>query len=335
MGSRRPKTGKRGATHAQPTGPVEIPKAPRPPIQTAPTWLRVALPMVVAIAAFVTFLPTLEADFVSWDDDKLFLNNKDYRGLGWPNLKWMFTETKMGHWQPLSWVTLGLDYTLYGMWPRGYHRTNMLLHAGCAVAFYFLAMRLLAYGNDTAPLRSRFGAQGDAAPAPSRRGPSHSQSAIGNPQSAIDTAPSRSRFGSGVQPFGVALRIAAAAAALFFALHPLRVESVAWVTERRDLLSGLFFILSITAYLKSRTAERRRLLWYLGAVAVFILSVLSKAWGMTIPAVLIVLDFYPLRRLGGRVREWLSPAALWVWFEKLPFAVIAALTAVKAVRAQA
>ncbi|MFH0982467.1 MAG: tetratricopeptide repeat protein, partial [Planctomycetota bacterium] len=47
------------------------------------------------------------------------------------------------------------------------------------------------------------------------------------------------------------------------------------------------------------------------------------------------LDFYPLRRLGGRVREWLSPAALWVWFEKLPFAVIAALTAVKAVRAQA
>ncbi len=288
MGSRGRKGRRRQAARTRADEPKAKHEAVWPVVGAAPNWLRILLPLLVAGAAFVTFLPALNAEFVNWDDDKLFVNNPHYRGLSWPHLKWMFATTTMGHWQPLSWMTLGLDYKLHQMEPRGYHLSNMLLHAGCALAFYFLALRLLVLS-----------------------------------------------IGLRNQPPRTIVRVAAAVAALFFAVHPLRVESVAWVTERRDLLSGLFFIMTITAYLKSRTAERQRLLWYLAAIAVFVLSVLSKAWGMTIPAILIVLDFYPSRRLRGRVRDWFALPSLLIWLEKVPFAVIAALTAWKAINAQA
>src|SRR5207244_1167240 len=62
---------------------------------------------------------------------------------------------------------------------------------------------------------------------------------------------------------GLPLRLGAVAATLFFALHPLRAESVAWVTERRDVLSGLFFLLTILAYLRMRDASGPRRYWLL------------------------------------------------------------------------
>jgi tetratricopeptide (TPR) repeat protein len=66
-----------------------------------------------------------------------------------------------------------------------------------------------------------------------------------------------------------------------------------------------------------------------------ILSCLSKAWAMTLPAVLIILDVYPLRRLGRFPHDWFSRPALRVWLDKIPFLVLAALTALQAARAQA
>jgi hypothetical protein len=102
------------------------------------------------------------------------------------------------------------------------------------------------------------------------------------------------------------LRVGAAVAALFWALHPLRVESVAWISERRDVLSGLLLMLTVLAWLAALDAsgrERRRS--GLVAVGVYALSMLAKPIGMTLPLVLLVLDVYPLRRLtfarGARV----------------------------------
>ncbi|MBI4240993.1 MAG: tetratricopeptide repeat protein [Candidatus Rokubacteria bacterium] len=121
-----------------------------------------------------------------------------------------------------------------------------------------------------------------------------------------------------------ALRLGAAAAALFFALHPLRAESVAWVTERRDVLSGLFFLLVILTFLKASEAEgtrRRRLL--AGSVVCYALAVMSKPMVVTLPLVLILLDIYPLRRLGGRWRDWTGREARGVWMEKLPYFLLA------------
>src|SRR5438105_1828923 len=111
------------------------------------------VPALVALATFIVFLPALRNGFVAWDDDKNFLTNPDYRGLGLSQLHWMWTTFHLGHYVPLSWMTLGLDYELWGMDPIGYHLTSQLLHAANAVLVYFLARRLLSSSLD-AGLRS-------------------------------------------------------------------------------------------------------------------------------------------------------------------------------------
>ena len=133
------------------------------------------------------------------------------------------------------------------------------------------------------------------------------------------------------------LRLAAGFAALVFGIHPLRVESVAWATERRDVLSAFFLLLTVLSYLRAATAEmdkRSWRRWIAAAVGLYVLSLLSKASGMTLPFVLLVLDVYPLRRLGGSVGQWFGAKAGRVWLEKLPFFVAAVAAGVIALTAQ-
>ncbi len=122
------------------------------------------------------------------------------------------------------------------------------------------------------------------------------------------------------------LRLAGAAAALVWAVHPLRVESVAWASERRDVLSGLFYVSAVLAYLKAVAAGGERPgRWYWGSLGLFVGALLSKSITVTLPAALLVLDAYPLRRLGPR--RWLDRR---VWLEKLPFLALAASAAILA-----
>ena len=86
-----------------------------------------------------------------------------------------------------------------------------------------------------------------------------------------------------------------ASVALLFALHPLHVESVAWVAERKDVLSTLFWILTAWAYV--RQVERPSLYRYLGMVLLFVLGMLSKSMLVTLPLTLLLLDVWPLRRI--------------------------------------
>src|SRR5262249_29454782 len=125
-----------------------------------------------------------------------------------------------------------------------------------------------------------------------------------------------------------ACHLGAALTALVFATHPLRVESVAWVTERRDVLSGLFFLLAVLAYLRDAEAldERlRRRPWYWVSLGCFVVALLSKAITVTLPLVLVVLDIYPLRRLGHVAGRWWSGSTQRWWAEKLPFVLASAL----------
>src|SRR3977135_2551253 len=93
-------------------------------------WIsHLAVPALLALATFVVFLPALAAGFINWDDDENFLDNPNYRGLGAAQPRWMFTTFLMGHYIPLTWMTLGMDYVVWGMNPAGYHLTNLLLHA--------------------------------------------------------------------------------------------------------------------------------------------------------------------------------------------------------------
>src|SRR6266702_6099648 len=242
------------------------------------------IPLVIAFSTFAAFLPALHNQFVNWDDTDNFLGNPHYRGLTWTHLRWMWT-THLGHYIPLTWMTLGLDYLLWGMNPVGYHLTRLLLHAANAVVFFFVVRRLLAR----------------ALSSPSER--------------------------------GYALAVSAGVAALVFAIHPLRVESVAWVTERRDVLSGLFYLVAILLYLRACEGMARGRGWYWLSVAVFVCALLSKSMVVNLPIVLLILDVYPLRRLGGFVGWWSEPARR-VYVEKIPFVLLAAAASAVAVMAQ-
>jgi len=125
------------------------------------------------------------------------------------------------------------------------------------------------------------------------------------------------------------LNVSAAFAAVTFAIHPLRVESVAWATERRDVLSGFFYIWTIYCYLRavlvSEPSGYRR--WFRMAVAVYALSLLSKATSITLPVILLLLDIFPLRRLPGRPWVWFNSQFQNVLYEKLPFLVLATVFA--------
>lgn len=127
--------------------------------------------------------------------------------------------------------------------------------------------------------------------------------------------------------------IGAAAAALFFALHPLRVESVAWATERKDVLSSCLLLACVIAYLNyaGRSPSGRG---YYASVILLGLSLLAKVWGMTLPIVLLILDVYPLRRFGVATagRRWSEARRLLA--EKFPFILFAAAAAMKAYGAQ-
>jgi len=118
------------------------------------------------------------------------------------------------------------------------------------------------------------------------------------------------------------LVISALFAALVFGLHPLRAESVAWASERRDVLSGFFYLLCILFYLESRaevTGPTLRKYWLTAAITSCAFSLLSKAMAVSLPLVLIILDIYPLRRLTWDPRQWGLPGRLKIVWEKIPF----------------
>jgi hypothetical protein len=121
--------------------------------------------------------------------------------------------------------------------------------------------------------------------------------------------------------------LGAAVGALVFAVHPLRVESVAWVSERRDVLSGFWYLLALLAYVRMTAADTGARRWRLASFGCFVLSLLAKAWGMTFPVVLLILDVYPLARV--RRHGWRRMLT-----EKALYAVPAAAAVAMAWRAQ-
>jgi protein O-mannosyl-transferase len=124
-----------------------------------------------------------------------------------------------------------------------------------------------------------------------------------------------------------------AVVAALFAVHPLRVESVAWVAGRKDLLSGLFWMLALAAYLRYvRAPSAGR---YLLVAAAFAASLTAKATAVTLPAVLLLLDFWPLDRWRGQPEDISRQRALWLAAEKLPLFGLSAAAGIIAVRVAA
>src|SRR5438876_6079634 len=127
-----------------------------------------------------------------------------------------------------------------------------------------------------------------------------------------------------LQQMACALWRSAFVAALF-AIHPLHVESVAWVAERKDVLSGLFFMLTLLAYVHyTRTPSNGR---YMIVAFVFALGLMSKPMLVTLPFVLLLLDYWPLGRIKPQRpdigRQLLTPIA-----EKIPLIALSAVSGV-------
>lgn len=255
---------------------------------------------LVCIITFAVFWPTMHNEFVNWDDDKTIVENPQFRGLTGENLQWMFTTHHTGHWQPLSWITLALNaewaQSAYGnpIDPRPYHLTNNFIHMFNALLVYLLALRLLRIA--------------------ARPHETDSQSSI-------------------------ALPLAAAFAALLFSVHPLRVESVAWATERRDVLSAMFFLGTLLCYLQAvaanaHSSQSRARFFYILSIALAALGLLAKSIGVVLPAIMLILDVYPLRRLPIDPRRWFDRSVSRVFAEKIPFLILAIVGSLIAVIAQ-
>jgi tetratricopeptide (TPR) repeat protein len=115
--------------------------------------------------------------------------------------------------------------------------------------------------------------------------------------------------------------------AAMFALHPLRVESVAWVSERKDVLSTFFWILTVGAYTRYVQTPSQRTKWFTLSLIAYALGLMSKPMVVTLPFVLILLDIWPLRRFTISDLRFAKPFRK-ALLDKVPFFLLALISSV-------
>ena len=276
---------------------------------------------VLALATLAIYLPVMEMTFISFDDpDYIWRNPRVVGGLSWDGVWWSLSHSFASNWHPLTWTSHMLDYQLYGLKAGGHHATNLFFHIANTVLL-FVVLREMT---------------------------------------------------------GTLWRSALVAA--LFALHPVHVESVAWIAERKDVLSGLFGLLTLLAYskyaanlnrfgqakseirnptsfVKSTTEVRKletnskskvgRWFYYALALLFFALGLMSKPMLVTLPCVMLLLDYWPLGRIkseveslkskvgnegAGRVRG--GQGLFWLLIEKVPFFGLSVVSSVVTFLAQ-
>jgi tetratricopeptide (TPR) repeat protein len=249
----------------------------------------IGLLLVVLIGVAFGRVLGRDFEFVSFDDYEYVKENPQvHAGLTGTSLGWALTTSWAYNWHPLTWVSLQLDYELYGLDPRGYHLTNLLLHSANAVLLFWVLRRMT----------------------------------------------------------GAVWRSAIVAA--FFAVHPLHVESVAWIAERKDVLSTFFWMLTLWAYVSY--AERPGVGRYVLVFLALVLGLMSKPMLVTLPCVLLLLDYWPLGRVRWEVRDppdsaegtgsglckpRFAPASVgWLLTEKLPLFALVIVSSGLTIRAQ-
>ena len=256
------------------------------------------LGLLLLLVTLLVFLPTTLYQFINYDDEIYVVNNPFVnQGLSWLGFKWAFAAAHAANWHPLTWLSHMLDCDLFRLNPAGPHLVNSLFHAANTALLFALILRLT---NPPSP-----------AHLPSQ-----------NPQN---------------------LWLAAFVAALF-AWHPLHVESVAWVAERKDVLSTFFALLTLLSYAQyvhghsrgntegeykgGRNVRRD----YALALIWFALALLSKPMPVTLPVVLLLLDYWPLNRFAAGQDRFRIIRGLFV--EKLPLFVLSGALCVITVLAQ-
>jgi len=201
--------------------------------------LRRWIVLSLGVATFATYSAVGGHEFVNYDDRVYILENPQLREPVTLSSVALAFQPYESNWIPFTWLSLLLDFTLFGASAPAFLRTNVLLHAASAILLFLALARMTG-----ALWRSAF-------------------------------------------------------VAAVFALHPLHVESVAWVSERKDVLSGFFWMIALWAYAGyvEHPASRRR---YAAVFLCLAAGLLSKPIAVTLPIALLLLDYWPLNRLSKR-----------------------------------
>ncbi len=103
----------------------------------------VSLSLLLFVLVVGIFIPCLRNGFVNLDDNTyIYANARVQQGLTWHNIGWAFANLEAGFWHPLTWLSILLDSTVFGMWPGGHHLTSVLLHALSTVVLFQLLHRM-------------------------------------------------------------------------------------------------------------------------------------------------------------------------------------------------
>lgn len=198
----------------------------------------IAIPILLASAAFLVFSGVLRNGFTDWDDTFYVTDNIHIRSLTWDNLRELVrVDGPFGsYWTPAAMVSYTLDHAAWGLTPAGFHLTNLLLHALDTALLYHLIRRILR------------GREGYAATLP------------------------------------------AVIAAGLFAIHPVQVETVAWISERKNVLAMAFFCGSFLAWLRATEGEFRAGA-YAGFLLLFALSVTAKTHSVILPVLVFLYEW--------------------------------------------
>ena len=232
----------------------------------------------------LVFLPAGGNQFVNFDDPVyIYANAFVQQGYTPSSLHWAFTTFEGGFWHPLTWLSIMLDCSLFGVHAGGHHWMSVVLHA-VNTALIFLVF----YKMSSAFWRSAF-------------------------------------------------------VAVLFGLHPLHVESVAWASERKDVLSTLFFLLSLWAYgsfatEKQKSGKQKAEIpsieapkYYLLSLLCFTLGLMTKSMVVTLPVILLLLDWWPLERI--RRDGWQAKIS-GLMREKIPFFALSLISGLITILAQ-
>jgi len=288
---------------------------------------KVLVCLILALGTALLYAPTLHFDFVNYDDPLYVINNFHIRAFSWESLAWCFQSGYASLWHPLTWMSHMLDFQLFGLRPGWHHATNVVLHIFNSLLLFAVLQRMTK-----AVWRS-------------------------------------------------------AMVAALFAWHPLHVESVAWISERKDVLSALFFLLTIWAYIRyveevkirnlhhgshglhgfdslsapsdgtikgsARVARAQSMVktdssvpFYVLALFFFALGLMAKPMVVTLPFVLLLLDWWPLGRFQmlnhgsqtaqyGEAPQWgeeSRPITLRLIIEKIPFVVLSVIVSIITMR---
>lgn len=245
-------------------------------------WQLVLAVFLLVAMQLLVFGTAQNNQFLKYDDDVYVYENANIQTLDGESVAWMFARPYYRSYTPLTLLSHAVDYRLFGDDPRGHHLSSLVLHSVNTVLVFVFGLMLFHVG--------RGGAGGAAADA-------QRSSAV-----SLDAAE----------------LIGAFFAAALFSLHPMRVELVAWVSDRKDLLLALFVLLCCMAYLmyESSRGTKRALRWYIASLVLFVLAGLSKSIALVIPVVLILFDVFLLRKR-DRGTAWTS-----LVIEKVPFFMV-------------